>query len=166
MTITLRTAVLGTSRPWDHTFFGVFHDSNPTHILLTFDGANLIGYIDGRRYASTLRVNPGAAMVYLFKGVKSYNVRGYEVLYLIAVYAPLGVLLGLGTRRMDFRSPSYWILAAVAIGAPPILQEAAMSCACGCALQTARDILGCSMILGAFLLFFRRPRTGKSPLPA
>lgn len=150
--ITFRTAVLGVSRYWSLNLPGAFQNTEPRHIVLTYDGAELVGYVDGKRNAHTLRLNPGACLICRFKGVNPYNVSGYDILYMIMVFAPLGVLLGFGVQKLACRKPSTWILMGAAVLVPPLLQEGVLSTVSGCPFQFDRAILGCCLIAGAFLL--------------
>lgn len=159
LTFTFRTAVLGVSRYWQLNFPSVFRNTQPTDIILTDDGAELVGYIDGKRNAHFLRLNPGAALVYRFKGINPYNVRGYEILYMITVFAPLGVFLGYGVRKLACQKPSTWILIGAAVLVPPVLQEGVLSSVSGCPFRLDNTILACGLIVGAFLLCFRSPNS-------
>jgi hypothetical protein len=154
LTFTFRTAVLGVSRYWRLNLPGAFQNAEPRQIVLTYDGAELVGYIDGKRNAHSLRLNPGATLVCRFKGVNPYNVRGYEVLYMIMVFAPLGVLLGFGVRKLACGKPSTWILMGAVVLVPPLLQEGVLSSVSGCPIRLDTAILGCGLIAGAFLLSF------------
>ena len=151
LTSTLCTAVLGVSRYWDLKFPGALRSSQPTDIVLTYDGDELAGYIDGTRNAHSLRLGPGAALVSRFKGVNPYNVGGYDVLYMMLVFAPLGALLRLGVRESTGRKPSTWIPMAAAVLLPPLLQEGIVSSVRGSPFHLASAILGCCLIAGGFL---------------
>jgi hypothetical protein len=104
-------------------------------------------------------LNPGATLVCRFKGVNPYNVRGYEILYMIMVFAPLGALLGFGVRKLACRKPSTWILMGAAVLVPSLLQEGVLSSVSGGPIRFDSAILGCCLIAGAFLLSFRSPNS-------
>lgn len=152
LTVWLRTGVLGVSRYWSLNFPDTFQNGQPKEIFLTFDGAELVGYLDGKKNVHSLRLNPGAALVYRLKGVNPYHVRGYEILYMMMVFVPLGVFLRFGVQNPAGRNPSTWILIGAAILVPPLLQEGVLSSASGCPFHFESMILGCCLIAGAFLL--------------
>jgi hypothetical protein len=105
-----------------------------------------------RKDPGSLPLHPGASLVSRFKGVNPYNIVGYDVLYEILVFVPLGVLLGFGIRKGALRKPSSGSLFCVGVFVPPFLQEVVWSSVNRCSFRFESVVLGCCLIASASLL--------------
>ena len=151
LTFALRTADLGKSGRWDLHWGDIFKSPEPREIILTYDGVNLAGYVDGRKAPHTLRLTPGAILVSRFKGVNPYNVRGYGTMYDFLLFAPLGVLLGFAARK-PFSQPFFSrVVLASGLFLPSLLQEGILAGVSGRPFHFGNLILGICVALGAWL---------------
>lgn len=143
---------LGNSRYWDLHMEDLFKGPEPREVVLTYDGANLAGYVDGRKASHSLRVCPGTILVSRFKGIKPYNLRGYEIMYDLLVFVPLGVLLGFAVRK-PFAPPFVSrILLGSGLLAPPLLEESILAGVSGRPFQFGNLILGICLMFTAWLV--------------
>ena len=151
LTFALRTADLGKSGRWDLHWGDIFKSPEPREIILTYDGVNLAGYVDGRKARHTLRLTPGAILVSRFKGVNPYNVRGYGTMYDFLLFVPLGVLLGFAARK-PFSQPFFSrVVLASGLFLPSLLQEGILAGVSGRPFHFGNLILGICVALGAWL---------------
>jgi glycopeptide antibiotics resistance protein len=151
LTFALRTADLGKSVRWDLQLGDPFKTPEPREIILTYDGVNLAGYVDGRKAPRSLRLTPGAILVSRFKGVNPYNVRGYGILYDFLVFVPLGVLLGFAVRKPFSQPFCSRVLVASGLFLPSLLQEGILAGVSGRPFHSGNLILGICLSLGAWL---------------
>jgi VanZ family protein len=74
---------------------GVFRTPGPHTILVTYDGSQLLLFVDGKPVDESLRLGPGAAMFSYFQVLKVEEMRGYQVFYYLIVLGPLSWITGL-----------------------------------------------------------------------
>jgi len=148
----LRTSDLGKSRCWDLCLEDLFKGSEPREVVLTYDGANLAGYVDGRKASHPVRVSPGPILVGRFKGINPYNLRGYEIIYDLVVFVPLGVLLGFAVRKPFAQPFVRRIMLGSGLLFPPLLEELILAGVSGRPFQFGNFILGICLTLTACLV--------------
>jgi hypothetical protein len=77
-----------------------FETIKTRRILLTYDGATLRSYFDGKAgFAPEL--GPGSALFQHVRWVRQYDTTGYKALYYALIFVPLGCILALATRTTD-----------------------------------------------------------------
>ena len=86
----------------------LFTTTATRHLLLTFDGAELAVFVDGKRQPHPMVLNAGVgffARLFALERthVKSRNLRGYGVLYYTLIFLPLGLLLALLSGEIPAR---------------------------------------------------------------
>ena len=77
----------------------VFTQQRPRDILVSYDGSNLVVYIDGKRDPRRYEFTPGVPLAQIVRHIKVNELEGYTYIYYALVFIPGGVLLGLTTRR-------------------------------------------------------------------
>jgi VanZ family protein len=80
----------------------VFADTRIQHIAITYDGAYLLVYLNGRQHPYSLELSPGAKLFSYLLDLDFYEMSGYKIAYYGIVFFPLGLLLCLFMTK--FRS--------------------------------------------------------------
>ena len=78
----------------------VFTRQRSRDILVSYDGSNLVVYIDGKRDPRRYEFTPGVPLAQIIRHIKVNELEGYTYIYYALVFIPGGVLLGLTARRM------------------------------------------------------------------
>ena len=73
----------------------VFNDHGPHDILYSYDGANLLLYVDGKKTRTEYVVGPGAALARFIHRLRPAELAGYSLAFYALVFAVAGALLGL-----------------------------------------------------------------------
>ena len=81
----------------------VFTQERPRDILISYDGSNLMVYVDGKRDPRRYELTPGVPIAQIVRHIKVNELEGYTYIYYALVFVPGGVLLGLATRRIKWR---------------------------------------------------------------
>jgi hypothetical protein len=81
----------------------VFESNAPRNLLLSFDGAAVSLYINGRDSGYSYDFGPGIALAHYIRNVKSTELTGYGYVLYAIIFAPAGCLLGFAWRRFDVR---------------------------------------------------------------
>jgi glycopeptide antibiotics resistance protein len=150
--IGLRSALAGNRRTWRLTFANDLEPGEPQEVVVTYNGADLSAWVNGKQATRPLRLNAGANLVYCFKGIDPYNVYGYGLLYDCLVFVPLGFALAFGARVAADRTRRRWAYFAVEFLLPPLLLEAVLFLVSHRPFQVGNVIVGICLILGAFLI--------------
>ena len=62
---------------------------------VSYDGSNLVVYIDGKRDPRRYEFTPGVPLAQIIRHIKVNELEGYTYIYYALVFIPGGVLLGL-----------------------------------------------------------------------
>jgi glycopeptide antibiotics resistance protein len=81
----------------------VFTQKRSRDILVSYDGSNLVVYIDGKRDPRRYELTPGVPLAQIIRHIKVNELEGYTYIYYALVFIPGGVLLSLTTRRIRWR---------------------------------------------------------------
>jgi glycopeptide antibiotics resistance protein len=100
----------------------VFTQKLPRDMLASYDGSNLVVYIDGKRDPRRYELTPGVPLAQLIRHIRVNELEGYTYIYYALVFIPGGVLLGLTTRRMRLRAQK-WLSLMIALVLPCIILE-------------------------------------------
>ena len=100
----------------------VFTRQRSRDILVSYDGSNLVVYIDGKRDPRRYEFTPGAPLAQVIRHIKVNELEGYTYIYYALVFIPGGVLLGLTTRRIRWGVQEALSLA-IALVLPCIILE-------------------------------------------
>jgi glycopeptide antibiotics resistance protein len=92
-------------------------------ILVTYDGSYGFVYVDGERAFPPYRLSPGAGLAQMLLGIGTPDLNGYIVAYDSLVFVPLGLVLGIETRRISEQRIVRWLLFGFAVVFPTILFE-------------------------------------------
>ncbi|MFZ3216970.1 MAG: VanZ family protein [Candidatus Acidiferrales bacterium] len=92
--------------PW--TFAGVFAAARTRNILYSYDGANLVLYVDGHREPLIYRLGPGSGLAKVVRKVKTGELEGYNYIYYILVFSIAGAILGVAARNLAASAFSAW----------------------------------------------------------
>jgi glycopeptide antibiotics resistance protein len=98
----------------------VFNDRGPHDILYSYDGANLLLYLDGKKTRKEYIVGPGSGLARLIHRLKPGELGGYNYAFYALVFCVAGALLGLfepnGDSRLKLRMMALEV-AAIVLGA-------------------------------------------------
>jgi VanZ like family len=71
-----------------------FRANEMRDILLSFDGADLRLFLDGKQYHQAYRLGAGAALATFIRRIKARELDGYRYVFYALVFVPAGCLLG------------------------------------------------------------------------
>ena len=80
------------------TIPNAFAANETRDLLLSFDGASVNLFINGKRHDRSYELGPGAALARFVRRIKAPELEGYEYLFCALVFFPAGCLLGLTWR--------------------------------------------------------------------
>jgi hypothetical protein len=149
LVVRLRTPATGLNGyPLETVVPGVFSNTDPRDILVTYDGATLVAAVAQTGQVVRTELSPGVSLA---SGVAALDVHAdhlqmYKLAYLAILFVPPGVLLGLfgRTRRQRLRAGAVYLLSAA------VLLESALVIASGRAFDWAS--VGVATATGAIVL--------------
>ena len=126
---------------------GVFTAGRTRDILYTYDGSNLLLFLDGKKEPLTYRLGPGTALAKSVRLVKPAELEGYNYIYYILVFCLPGAILGIVARNLPPpRVPVFlWLACEVLI--PAVLLECLLISTSGRSFSF--HYLGLSLFLAA-----------------
>jgi hypothetical protein len=77
---------------------GVFATADPQTLVITYDGATLLLYVNGVLRSPALELTPGVVAFGGFFDRSIINMKLCKVLYYALIFIPLGILLSLGNK--------------------------------------------------------------------
>jgi VanZ like family len=101
----------------------VFAANQSRNILYSYDGSNLLLYIDGKAAALPYRLGPGAVLAHAIRRIKPNELDGYHDIYYALVFFPAGIALGIFARAARGRRMAAWLFIAPWLIVPPLLLE-------------------------------------------
>jgi glycopeptide antibiotics resistance protein len=104
----------------------VFATKNLHNLIVTYDGLNLLLYVDGKRSSNSLKLNPGIILFSSLFRQYTYYAIGYKAMhyvYYALVFIPLGILMTLTVKIMRSRFFIKVIIICGYIMLPPIILE-------------------------------------------
>jgi glycopeptide antibiotics resistance protein len=134
---------------------GVFALNQQVDLLVTYDGANVKIFRDGRRLPYSVELAPGAAIFRLFRPLKMYDTRGYKAVYYGLVFAPLGCLLALTAKASPGQSPLRTLTFGCGLLLAPVLLESVLVIVSGRPISAANLGLEFFILVGSFFLLRR-----------
>ena len=129
----------------------LFASGKTRDVVITYDGAQVSFFVDGRRLSRLYRLGPGAAIVWYFRWLRPAELEAYSDLYYAIVFIPAGVVLGVARRNTPSGQIATRILWLLVIVAPPLLLEACLIAASGRRLQVGRVVLSFAMLVAGAL---------------
>jgi hypothetical protein len=122
--IVLRTGLASKRAYMSWLIGGVFLENQKHSLVYSYDGADAVLYVDGKKEQRTLYIlSPGAGLVGLLVRTKANELVAYSVLYDSLIFLPIGFLLGVATRRAS-STISFWnAKLAAAVLLPSVLLE-------------------------------------------
>ncbi len=127
----------------------VFTQQRPRDILVSYDGSNLVVYIDGKRDPRRYEFTPGVPLAQIVRHIKVNELEGYTYIYYALVFIPAGVLLGLTTRRTKWGVQEALSLA-IALVLPCIILEMTLVRVSGRAFSFANIVLSALFAIAGF----------------
>jgi VanZ family protein len=127
----------------------VFTQQRPRDILVSYDGSNLVAYIDGKRDPRRYEFTPGVPLAQIVRHIKVNELEGYTYIYYALVFIPAGVLLGLTTRRTRWGVQEAVSLA-IALVLPCIILEMTLVRVSGRAFSLANIALSALFAIAGF----------------
>ena len=100
----------------------IFRADETRDILYSYDGSNLVLYIDGKRQPIHYRLGPATALAKFFVRAKLSELSGYEYIYYALVFFPAGAIFGIAARQVQARKPESYFPCVVMILAPLVLE--------------------------------------------
>ena len=134
---------------------GVFVVNQPVDLLVTYDGANVKIFRDGRRLPYSVELAPGAAIFRFFRPLKMYDTRGYKVVYYGVVFVPLGCLLALTAKASPRQSPLRTLTLGCGLLLPSVLLESILVIVSGRPISAPNLGLEFFIMTGSFFLLRR-----------
>lgn len=77
----------------------IFSNRETKHIVVTYNGTDLLVYENGLLHPNRLRLTPGVALFSYFFGRNTSRANLYTTLYYAVVFVPFGLLLSLALKR-------------------------------------------------------------------
>ncbi len=105
----------------------IFFAGQPRRILLSYNGSNLVLYVDGRRDPHVYVLGPGARAAEFIRRIKSAELAGYEYIYDALIFFPAGALLGIAVLGENSRSVLGYISVALLYLLPPWIYDQILS---------------------------------------
>ena len=134
---------------------GVFAPGRVQHILVTYDGAVLSLFVDGRRHAHALEMGPGAAVAGQFARLNPYDLRGFNWLYLLIALGLPGAVVGVIVQREQLSLAPRALAIAVGTVVPALALEAMLHRISGQPIGAEDLSIGPSVALGSALVSMR-----------
>ncbi|MBE9039455.1 VanZ family protein [Oscillatoriales cyanobacterium LEGE 11467] len=137
----------------DLTVAGLFADTQPHHLVLSFDGSVLQVYIDGVRSPNSIDLKSGLALYHLFEvplEATAIDLRRWGYYSLILV--PFGILLGCIPLRVS-RRKLYLLAVSSGIILPALLLEGLLALEAGRSMRSDNLYLSWVLISLSLLLF-------------
>ena len=104
----------------------IFSTKNPHNLSVTYDGSNLLLYVDGKRSSNSLKLNPGIILFSSLFSSYSYSMLSYKIMhyaYYIFIFVPLGILMTLTVKIMRSRFVVKMLIIFGCILLPPFILE-------------------------------------------
>lgn len=100
----LRTPLTGENGTNPHLIVpDIFSTTNPHNLIITYNGSDLLLYVEGVHNSRTLKFNPGTILLsHLFR-LNTFNMMVFKALYYALVFIPLGILMTLTVKIMRRR---------------------------------------------------------------
>jgi len=96
------------------------------------------------------RLGPGTGLARLLRSVRPSELEGYNYIYLILVFFPSGILLGIAARLLNLRNPATSLLLAVGFLLPAVGLELILSAVSGRMLSSGYIVLSvCIAVAGS-----------------
>jgi VanZ like family len=127
----------------------VFTQQRSRDILVSYDGSNLVVYIDGKRDPRRYEFTPGVPLAQIIRHIKVNELEGYTYIYYALVFIPGGVLLGLTTRRTRWGVQEALSLT-IALVLPCIILEMPLVRVSGRAFSFANVVLSALLAIAGF----------------
>jgi len=127
----------------------VFTQQRSRDILVSYDGSNLVAYIDGKRDPRRYEFTPGVPLAQIVRHIKVNELEGYTYIYYALVFIPAGVLLGVTTRRTRWGVQEALSLA-IALVLPCIILETILVRVSGRAFSFGNVFLSALLAIAGF----------------
>jgi VanZ family protein len=130
---------------------GVFTRDETRNIVLTYDGASLSFFLNGRRSSRLYRLGPGTALAQLFRWPRAPELEAYSDIYYAVLFFPAGIVMGFALRNLSRGHFASGLILAALFAAPPILLEVCLVGATGRRVEVGRVILSYALLVGGAL---------------
>jgi hypothetical protein len=100
----------------------VFTANQVRDILITYDGAALNLYLDGRRIESDYHLGPWTSLAWRFIRLKTGQLKAYRYAFFAFMFFPVGGVVAFAWRKVRGVGPRL-VLVALAVVLPPLLLE-------------------------------------------
>lgn len=129
----------------------VFTDNLQRDILYSYDGADLVVYINGRKIRRPYRLGPGTALARLLHQVRPAELEGYNDIYYALVFFPVGIILGLAEPRIRPSNVAVLLAIASEFLLPVFLLEFILVQVSGRPFSTWNLLLSFSLLVAGYL---------------
>lgn len=171
LVLRLRTPLTGQNGvPPELRIPNIFTDTHPRHLVVSYDGATLLVYVDGVRQVQALALTPEPLLFHYLLPVAGFDLVPatalatvcYKVLYYSLLGIPLGLLLAL--RGVGKRGVMHWRLTGGGLLIPALALEGLVVALSGRELRLENLVLSISISGVALLFFALRLRTCVRPV--
>jgi VanZ family protein len=102
---------------------GIFGANQPLGILLSYDGASLSLYVDGKKDPRTYQLGPATALARIVRRAKSVELDGYRYIFYALVFFPAGCIFGLAWHNLPARPLARSVLTTSIFLIPAVIFE-------------------------------------------
>ena len=113
----------GFRRARDIYLRNIFEPRRVRDLLVSYDGADVSLYVDGKKMPRVYAFSPGAALVPMFVRFKGSDWHGDLVVYDSLIFLPAGILVGMIARKISRRKMAGRLALFACLVAPPALYE-------------------------------------------
>jgi hypothetical protein len=96
----LRTPLNTNRYNLDWSIPDVFVADQPADLLFSYDGSNVLFYLNGKPSSAVYRLGPGVALASFFRHIKTGELNGYNDIYYFMIFFIGGALLGISIRSI------------------------------------------------------------------
>jgi glycopeptide antibiotics resistance protein len=129
----------------------VFAAHEKRSIVFSYDGARGSLYIDGKKERSSYYLSPGAGLVHELVRIKTAELVAYSVLYDALIFIPIGILLGIASRKTSPRENLVRFFLLVGVLLPTVVLEVLLIWISGRQPSIAQMVLTLSLTVAGLL---------------
>jgi glycopeptide antibiotics resistance protein len=141
----------GTRLRWE--IRNVIVPNQPISVLISYDGSSAYTFVNGRKHSGTYYLSPGAGIMRRFIHINTYELPAYSVIYESLIFVPIGILLGMASRKLASPGIRAWVGFMLAVVLLPAILEALLVFVSGRAVIPSLVILGAFLTIAGFLWF-------------
>jgi hypothetical protein len=126
---------------------GIFSNNETKHMVITYDGTDLLVYVNGSLNPNRLTLTPGVAVLSYFLGRSASRANLYTAIYYAMAFIPFGLLLSLTLKQSIQKDALRVGLSVLGVVLFASVMETALSAASNKAWQWGRLLLSSGLAL-------------------